>query len=103
MFLSLLNETFFQLEMKTYWKGYNTLFEKECKVIHPKYYKHLKRCSKAIWTNKNGLVSGILACSSSKTEISDKIGIYTLILNFQVDFECFFTQKSENNNSLFKP
>jgi hypothetical protein len=40
---------------------------------------------------KNGLVSGRLACTSSKTEIfNKKIGIHILILNFQVNLECFF-------------
>ena len=34
------------------------------KVIYHKYYKHFKE---AIWADKNGLVSGRLACISSKT------------------------------------
>ena len=33
MFVTFLNETFFELEMKTYWKGYNTLFEKGCRNL----------------------------------------------------------------------
>jgi hypothetical protein len=47
------------------------------KVIHPMYYKHLKkRCSlKPFGHTKNGLVSGRLACTLSKTEILSKIGI----------------------------
>ena len=47
------------------------------KFIHPKYYKHLKkRCSpKTFRQTKNGLVSGRLAFTSSKTEILNKIGI----------------------------
>ena len=34
-----------------------------------------KVLTKAIWADKNGLVSGRLACTSSKTEILNKIGI----------------------------
>ena len=34
-----------------------------------------KVLTKAIWADKNGLVSGRLACTSSKTRILDKIGI----------------------------
>ena len=44
-------------------------FFKQQKVIHPKYYRHLKKaaqCSTAIWADKNGLVSGKIACISSK-------------------------------------
>ena len=34
--------------------------------IHPKYYKNLKKVlTKAIWADKNGLVSGSLAFTSS--------------------------------------
>ena len=44
------------------------------KVIHPKYYKHLKKGAHQRQT-KNGLVSGRLACTSSKTEMLNKIGI----------------------------
>ena len=40
------------------------------KVIHPKSYKH-----KPFGQTKNGLVSGRLACTSSKNEILNKIGI----------------------------
>ena len=36
------------------------IFETKPKIIHPKYYKHLK----------NGLVVGRLACTTSKTKIS---------------------------------
>ena len=43
---------------------------------------------------KNWLVSGRLASASNKTEMSNKIGVYILILNFQVDLKCFFTQKT---------
>ena len=45
--------------------------------------------------------SGRLACTSSKTEVSNKVGIYILILNFKVDLESSFTKKNlkiENNN-----
>jgi len=52
------------------------MFLSKDKVTLPKYYKHLKKVlTKAIWTDKNGLVSGKLACTSSKTEILNKIGI----------------------------
>ena len=34
-----------------------------------------KVLTKAIWADKNGLVFGRLTCSSSKTEILNKIGI----------------------------
>ena len=41
------------------------------KVIHPKYYKHLKKGAHQshLHKPKNGLVSGRLACTSSKSEI----------------------------------
>ena len=45
------------------------------KVIRSKYYKHLKKCHLGRQKIKNGLVSGRLACTSSKTEILNKIGI----------------------------
>ena len=48
-------------------------FKSKGKVIHPKYYKYLKKGAKG--QTKNGLVSGQLACTSSKTEILNKIGI----------------------------
>ena len=36
---------------------FNTTFYMLTKVIHPKYYKHLKKLlSTAIWADKNGLV-----------------------------------------------
>ena len=60
-----------------------------------------KVLTKAICAEKNGPVSGRLACTSSMTEILNKIGILILILNFQVNLEYFVTQKklrSENNN-----
>ncbi len=68
----------------------------QVKVIHPKYYKHLKRrcSSKPFGQTKNGLVSGRLACTSSKTEILNKKRIYILILSFQVNLACFFTKKT---------
>ena len=51
-------------------------FPQTVKVIHPKYYKHLKNVlTKPFGQTKNGLVSGRLACTSSKTEILNKIGI----------------------------
>ena len=50
------------------------------KVIHPKYYKHLKKMlAKAIWAYKNGLVFDSLACTSNKTEILKKSWIFKLI------------------------
>ena len=53
-----------------------------------------KRCSsKPFGQTKNGLVTGKLACTSSKIEILNKI-VIILILNFQVNLECFFTQKT---------
>ena len=59
-------------------------------------YKHLKkRCSpKPFAQTKNGLVSGRLACTSSKTELLNKIGVYISILNFQVNLECLLIQKT---------
>ena len=46
------------------------------KVIHPKYYKHLKKGAHQshLGRQKNGLVSGRLACKSSKTEIHQLLG-----------------------------
>ena len=41
------------------------------KVIHPKYYKHLKNGAH-LGRQKTGLVSGRLACTSSKIEILNK-------------------------------
>ena len=56
------------------------------KVIYPKYYKHMKKgAHQSHLGRKNGLVSGRLASTSSKTEMLNKIGIYILILNFQVN------------------
>jgi hypothetical protein len=43
----------------------------KAKVIHSKYYKHLKKSA----CQKKWLVSGRLASKSSKTEILNKIGI----------------------------
>ena len=51
------------------------------KKVKPKLYipstiNILKKVlTKAVWADKNGLVSGRLACTSSKTEILIKIGI----------------------------
>ena len=60
------------------------------------------RCSpKPFGQTQNGLVSGRLACTSSKTEIFNKIRIQILILNFQVNLKWFFHPKnltSGNNN-----
>ena len=51
-------------------------FKSKGKVIHPKYYEFEKGCSpKPFGQAKNGLVSGRLACTSSKAEILTKIGI----------------------------
>jgi hypothetical protein len=58
--------------------GLNQLiFYCSSKVIHPKYYKHLKKGAPQMpfGQTKNGLVSGRLACTSGKTEILNKIGI----------------------------
>ena len=55
------------------------------------YYKH---SPKPFGQTKNGLVSGRLAGTPRKTEIFKKIGIYILILNFQLPNK----PKSENNN-----
>ena len=50
-----------------------SFLQQQTKVMHPKYYKHLKKCSpKKFGQTKNGLVSGRLVCTSSKTEISNK-------------------------------
>ena len=56
------------------------IFQERCKVINPKYYKHLKKgghqqywSPKPFGQTKNGLVSGRLACTSSKTEIFNKV------------------------------
>ena len=45
------------------------------KVIHLKYYKHLKKklLSTAIWADNNGLVFGRIACISSKNLRSETI------------------------------
>jgi hypothetical protein len=72
--------------------GQGTFFLGITKVIHTKYYQDLKMG----WFSAD-----FLACTSNKNEILNKIGIWILILNFQVNLECFFTQKnlkSENNN-----
>ena len=46
------------------------------KVIHPKYNKHLKKVLiNPFGQTKYGLVSGRLACTSSKNEVLNKIGI----------------------------
>ena len=46
----------------------------KAKVIHPKYYKHLKKLlSTAIWADKNGLVSARIACISNKNLRSETI------------------------------
>ena len=64
------------------WLPFNIYFVRKlwikglCKVIHPKYYKHLKkRCS-------------------PKPEILNKIKVQILTLNFQVNLEYFFIQKT---------
>ena len=36
----------------------------------------------------------VLTCTSSETEILNKIGFQVFILNFQVNLECFLTQKT---------
>ena len=60
-----------------------------------------KMLTKAILADKNGLISGRLACTSTKTEIFLKMRIHIdFNPEFQVDLECFFNQKnlkSENN------
>ena len=46
------------------------------KVIHPKHYKNSKKgAHQSHLGSKNGLVSGRLACTSSETEILNKIGM----------------------------
>ena len=68
------------------------------KVIDPKYYKHLKKGahqSRPFGQTKNGLVSVRLACTSSKTEILNKIGIQILILNLQLIQNVFSPKKLE--------
>ena len=58
------------------------------KVIHPKYYKHLKKGAHQshLGQTENGLVSGRLACTSSKAKISNKIG-----MNLDFDLESYCT------------
>ena len=52
------------------------LFMNESKLYIPSSVTFEKRCSpKPFGQTKNGLVSGRLACTSSKTEILNKIGI----------------------------
>ena len=70
--------------------------------IHPKYYKHLKkRCSpKPFGQTKNGLFSGRLACTSSKTKILNKIGIYILILNYTIQCKKNWKIGHENMKKL---
>ena len=59
----------------------------QTKVLHPKYYKHLKEdaLSTVIMANKNGLISERFACTSSKH-------LKFLILNFQ--FTMYFHPKT---------
>ena len=46
------------------------------KVMHPKYYKHLKKGARQSHLGRRKWAgSGRLACISSKTEILNKIGI----------------------------
>ena len=47
----------------------------EGKVIHPKYYKHLKKCSPKPFGQSKNLLISVLAYTTIKTEILDKIGI----------------------------
>ena len=56
---------------------YPSLLVGKCKVIYiPSTINIWKKVfTKAIWADKKGLVSGRLACTSSKTEILIKIGI----------------------------
>ena len=56
---------------------FSPCFHPFAKVIHPKYCKHLKKGDHQshLGRQKNGLVSGRLACTSSKSEILNKIGI----------------------------
>ena len=41
---------------------------------------------------KNGLLSGRLACTSSKTEILNKVKNLDFNPEFSINSECFFTQ-----------
>ena len=54
-----------------------------------------KMLTKAILADKNGLISGRLACTSTKTEIFLKMRIHIdFNPEFQVDLECFSTKKT---------
>ena len=76
-------------------------------IIHPRYYKHLKKGAHQIHLGRQKWAGcGRLACTSSKTKILNKIGIWIWILNFQVNIQFFFhpkNLKSENNNPWIKP
>ena len=62
-FLEIQGCLFFAIEFV----GISKKFYREVKVIHPKYYNIWKKLlSTAIWADKNGLVSGRIACISSK-------------------------------------
>ena len=51
-------------------------FGEESKLYIPSTINIWKKMlTKAIWAVENGLVSGRLACTSTKTEIGNKIGI----------------------------
>ena len=51
-------------------------FGEESKLYIPSTINIWKKVlTKAIWAVKNGLVSGRLACTSTKSEIRNKIGI----------------------------
>jgi hypothetical protein len=51
---------------------------RKAKVIHPKYYKHLKKGAHQSHSGRQKMgwfLACRLACTSSKTEILNKIGI----------------------------
>ena len=62
--------------LSTNWKWDGDLSEGGSKLYIPSNLNISKRCSpKPFGQTENGLVSGRLACTSSKTEILNKIGI----------------------------
>ena len=73
------------------------------KVIHSEYYKHLKEAAQTSnYGRKNGLVSGRLACRSSKTYNLKQYRNQEFNPEFSIQFRmCFHLKnlKSERNNS----
>jgi hypothetical protein len=70
----------------------------DLKVIHPKYYKHLKNLlSTAIWADKNRLVSGRIACISSnnlRPGLKQYSNLVFFILNLCIQFRMYFHPKN---------